>query len=52
MVGACEDIDSYVDLSQMPTYLYLDGDHIVRVKNMELDNILRAFNQLYYSLQQ
>lgn len=46
IVGANPEADLIFDLPQMPTIYYLDGKHIIKVKNVAIDNVLSAFHSL------
>ncbi len=45
-VGACDGIDEYFDLEEMPAIYYLTSRHRVKAKNIIVDNLLHAIQIL------
>lgn len=46
IVGACENIDEYFNLENMPAIYWLDGRHKVLGKEIPIDNIIYAIQQI------
>ena len=46
IVAACPEADTLFDIPSTPTIYYLNTDRKVAAKNIQVDNILRAFHQL------